>query len=174
MKNFMKKGVGGHSGVRASYKRIEQYFYWPGIQSDRARWIAQCEIFQTTKHENVKSLGLLQPLTITEQPWIDIAMDFITSLPNSRGYEVIWVVTNRYSILHLSTSYHPQSDGCTERINQCLEQYLRSMCGHSPKQWANWLAMTEWWFNTTYDTTLKTTPYKVLYGQDPKYLNLPR
>ncbi|XP_026450766.1 uncharacterized protein LOC113350878 [Papaver somniferum] len=37
--------------------------------------------------------------------------------------------------IHLSTSYHPQIDGQTERSNACLEQYLRCMSGSSPKNW---------------------------------------
>lgn len=41
--------------------------------------------------------------------------------------------------LHLSTSYHPQTDGQTERVNQCLENYLRCMCFHSPARWNSWL-----------------------------------
>lgn len=37
--------------------------------------------------------------------------------------------------LHMSTSYHPQSDGQTERVNQCMENYLRCMAFLQPKKW---------------------------------------
>jgi hypothetical protein len=36
--------------------------------------------------------------------------------------------------LHFSSAYHPESDGQTERVNQCLEQYLRSMAFKEPKK----------------------------------------
>lgn len=39
--------------------------------------------------------------------------------------------------LHMSTSYHPQSDGQTERVNQCLENYLRCMAFIQPQKWLN-------------------------------------
>lgn len=45
--------------------------------------------------------------------------------------------------LNISTSYHPQSDGQTERLNGCLESYLRSMVFINPKQWVKWLPLAE-------------------------------
>lgn len=69
--------------------------------------------------------------------------------------------------LHMSTSYHPQSDGQTERVNQCLESYLRCMAFKNPKKWHSWLALAEWWYNTSFHTSLKMTPFQALYGFPP-------
>lgn len=53
--------------------------------------------------------------------------------------------------LHLTSAYHPQTDGQTERVNQCLENYLRCMCFTSPKRWHYWLSLAG-------GTTLPFTP----------------
>lgn len=91
------KGVGGHSGNRATYKRIEEYFSRPTIRQDVGRWVRECKICQQVKRKNVKSPGLLKPLNIPQEPWKDIAMDLITGLPKSKGFEVIWLVVDRFS-----------------------------------------------------------------------------
>lgn len=75
--------------------------------------------------------------------------------------------------LHLSTSYHPQSDGQTERLNRCLEQYLRCMASQRPKQWAKWLPLAEWWYNSSYNSSIKMTPYQALYGIQPRHICFP-
>lgn len=69
--------------------------------------------------------------------------------------------------LNMSTAHHPQSDGQTKRVNQCLEAYLRSMAFNEPKKWCSWLSMAEWWFNTSYHTATKFTPFQCLYGFPP-------
>ncbi|KAE8674806.1 Bifunctional nuclease 2 [Hibiscus syriacus] len=66
-----------------------------------------------------------------------------------------------------STTYHLETDGQTERVNQYLEQYLRGLCFLQPKQWAKWLAYAKWWYNTTYHTALNLTHFQALYGYKP-------
>nr|GEV08125.1 hypothetical protein [Tanacetum cinerariifolium] len=41
------------------------------------------------------------------------------------------------------------------------------MCGNKPKEWLNWIPLAEYWDNTSYHTTIKTTPYQVVYGKPP-------
>jgi len=68
----------------------------------------------------------------------------------------------------LSTAYHPQMDGQTERINQELEQYLRVFIDHRQEQWPDWLGTVEFVYNNKVYTATKTSPFKANYGQDPK------
>ena len=69
--------------------------------------------------------------------------------------------------LHLSSAYHPQTDGQTEVVNRCLEGYLRCVTGQCPHNWNSWLSLAEFWYNTNYHSSLELTPFQALYGIPP-------
>ena len=45
--------------------------------------------------------------------------------------------------------------------------YLRCMTGEKPREWTQWLALAEYWYNTNFHTSINTTPFEVVYGQPP-------
>jgi hypothetical protein len=73
--------------------------------------------------------------------------------------------------LQFSTTYHSQTNEQIERVNQCLEAYLRCMTFLEPKKWLSWLPLAEWWYNTNYHTSLKCTPFEALYGNSPPLIS---
>jgi hypothetical protein len=72
----------------------------------------------------------------------------------------------------MSSSYHPQTDGQYERLNQCLETFLHYSVHSCPKQWNKWLAIAEFWYNTSFHSSLGRTPFEALYGYVPRQFGL--
>jgi transposase InsO family protein len=68
----------------------------------------------------------------------------------------------------MSTAYHPQTDGQTERINQVIESYLRSYCNYEQNDWASMLAMAEYAYNNSKHSTTKISPFYANYGFEPR------
>src|ERR1700744_4667113 len=67
----------------------------------------------------------------------------------------------------MSTAFHPQTDGETERVNQELEVYLRMFCATNPEQWSAYLPMAEFAHNSRVHDAIKQTPFSVILGSDP-------
>ena len=77
-------------------------------------------------------------------------------------------LTDLMGIKHkLSTSYHPQTDGQTERTNQTTEQYLRCYVNHEQNNWVQLLPMAQFAFNNNASAT-GISPFYANYGFHPK------
>jgi hypothetical protein len=181
--------------------------------------------FTTTNPRSSRALQSPQELYTNALPFQTIALDFITKLPISEGYDTILTITDhdcskaslfipcketidlegiaqlfaqhvvphygipRKIILdrdtrftsnfttelcrilgikqNISTAYHPQTDGQSERTNQSLEQYLRLVCTNDQKAWARWLSMAQYIKNSWPSSTTKKTPFELLLGYTP-------
>jgi hypothetical protein len=69
----------------------------------------------------------------------------------------------------LSTAFHPQTDGQTERMNQTVEQYLRIYCNYQQDNWTNLLSLAEFAYNNAHQPTINCSPFYANYGFHPKF-----
>ena len=71
--------------------------------------------------------------------------------------------------IKLSSAYHPQTDGQTERVNQVLEQYLRCSINYHQDNWVDLLPLAEFVYNNTIQDSTKQTPFFANYGHHPRF-----
>ncbi|GKE71217.1 putative reverse transcriptase domain-containing protein [Tanacetum coccineum] len=65
----------------------------------------------------------------------------------------------------MSTAYHPQIDGQSERTIQTLEDMLRACVMDFGKEWNKHLPLIEFSYNNSYHTSIKAAPFEALYGR---------
>ena len=68
-----------------------------------------------------------------------------------------------------STSFHPESDGQTERVNQTLEQYLRIYCDYHQDNWSQLLPLAEFVYNNAKNVSTGMSPFYANYGYHPRH-----
>ena len=80
--------------------------------------------------------------------------------------------------LALSTAYHPQTDGTTERTNQEIEAYLSIYCASHPEDWPQALHTLEFTHNNRRHADRPNTPFELMFGSQfpyhSKVQNIPR
>ncbi|GJZ05250.1 putative reverse transcriptase domain-containing protein [Tanacetum coccineum] len=67
--------------------------------------------------------------------------------------------------LDMSTAYHPQTDGQSERTIQTLEDMLRACVMDFGGSWDTHLPLVEFSYNNSYHTSIKCAPFEALYGR---------
>ncbi|GJZ85810.1 putative reverse transcriptase domain-containing protein [Tanacetum coccineum] len=67
--------------------------------------------------------------------------------------------------ISMSTAYHPETDGQSERTIQTLEDMLRACVIGFGKYWVKHLPLAEFSYNNSYQSSIKAVPYEALYGR---------
>ncbi|GJU19323.1 putative reverse transcriptase domain-containing protein [Tanacetum coccineum] len=87
------------------------------------------------------------------------------------GYDLLLIIArflprkNSNGKLHMSTAFHPQTDGQSERTIQTLEDMLRACVIDFGGNWDDHLPLVEFAYNNSYHASIKMPPYEMLYGR---------
>ncbi|GKB79435.1 putative reverse transcriptase domain-containing protein [Tanacetum coccineum] len=165
------------------------------MKADIATYVSKCLACAIVKAEHQRPSGLLVQPEIPQWKWDNITMNFVTKLPkSSKGYDTIWVIVDRLTKsaiftpmretdsmdklarmylkekalgtnLDMSTAYHPQTDGQSERTIQTLEDMLRACVIDFGNGWVRHLPLVEFSYNNSYHASIKAAPFEALYGQ---------
>ncbi|GJZ62849.1 putative reverse transcriptase domain-containing protein [Tanacetum coccineum] len=126
----------------------------------------KCVVF--TDHRSLQHNLDQKELNMRERRWLDL-------LRNRLDREVNEIVVERSCLeslqkalgtqLDMSTAYHPQTDGKSERTIQTLEEMLRACVIDFGKGWDRHLPLVIFSYNNSYHTSIKATLFEALYGQ---------
>nr|GEV46394.1 putative reverse transcriptase domain, ribonuclease H-like domain, aspartic peptidase domain protein [Tanacetum cinerariifolium] len=91
----------------------------------------------------------------------------IISYRNGKFTSHFWKSLNKAlgTRLDMSTAYHPETDGRSERTIQILEDILRARVLDFGKGWDKHLSLVEFSYNNSYHTRIKAVPFETLYGR---------
>jgi hypothetical protein len=86
--------LAGHGGAKRTTTFLKKSYYWPNLKLDAKEYVKTYLICQQNWTLNKKQAGLLQPLPIPQGPWESVSMDFMVSLPLSKGFDAIMVMVD--------------------------------------------------------------------------------
>ena len=67
--------------------------------------------------------------------------------------------------MNFSSTYHPETDGQRERVNQVLEDMLRMYVMDRQTHWEDYLYLVEFAYNNGYHSSIGMAPFQALYGR---------
>ncbi|GKC45752.1 putative reverse transcriptase domain-containing protein [Tanacetum coccineum] len=160
-----------HSGSDKMYQDMKKQYLWPNMKADIATYVivdrlTKSVIFvpirETDPMDKLARMYLKEvvmrygiPLSIICDRGPRFASNFWRSLQNAFG-----------TSLDMSTTYHPQTDGQSERTIQTLEDMLRACAIDFRKGWVNHLpSVVEFSYKNSDHASIKAAPFEALYGR---------
>ena len=87
--------VAGHRGVKPTLAELVKNYYWLNLRDEVEQYIKSYVTSQQNRTQFRKEDGLLRLLSIPTKCWESVSMDFMTHLPESKGFDSIMVVVDR-------------------------------------------------------------------------------
>ncbi|WMV49781.1 hypothetical protein MTR67_043166 [Solanum verrucosum] len=140
-----------HPGFKKMYGDLRKFYWLSSMKKCIAEFGAKCPNCQEVKVEHQRPGGMVQNIELPEWKWEMINMDFIID----RGAQftaLFWKFFQKGlgSKVNLSTAFHPQIDGQTERTIQTLEDMLRDCVIDFKGNWYDHLPLIEFSYNNSY------------------------
>lgn len=109
--------IGGHEGMKGSYQRAKQQFYWPRMKTELSTQFRQKLRHLPAKQEWENSSSRVITLPMPSHAWSHITMDFIEGLPKSDWKDVVLVVVDRKTkYAHFRPWNHPYTAVLVTRV----------------------------------------------------------
>ena len=105
--------LSGHPGEDQMIKLVERHYWWPTMNKDIRTYVSGCLACQAYKPHRYKTKSPLHPLPIIPTPFENITIDLIGPLPESRGYNAIFTIVDRYlkRVMFIPTNMTISSEG---------------------------------------------------------------
>nr|GEU73315.1 putative reverse transcriptase domain-containing protein [Tanacetum cinerariifolium] len=170
-----------HPGSDKMYQDMKKLYWWPNMKADITTYVSKCLTCTKVKDKHQRPSGLVVQPKIPEWKWDNITMDFVTKLPkSSQGDRDPRFASNFWRSLQnalgtrldMSTAYHPETDGQSERTIQTLEDMLLACEIDFGKGWVNHLPLVEFSYNNSYHASIKAAPFEALYETTEKIIQI--
>eukprot|EP00253_Pinus_taeda_P029424 PITA_29424 len=161
-----------HPGVGKMYADTKKLFFWAGMKRDITQFVAKL-VDKLTKSAHFIPVRDTYDVADVARVFINEIIRFhgvpkkIISNRDSRFTSRFWTCmqTTLGTQLNLSTAYHPETDGQTERVNQVLEDMLRMYVMDQQSHWEKYLPLVEFAYNNSYHSSIGMPPFEALYGR---------
>ncbi|GKD59849.1 putative reverse transcriptase domain-containing protein [Tanacetum coccineum] len=145
-----------HPGADKMYYDLQGLYWWPEMKKEIDMYVSRCLTCSKVKAEHQKPSGYfnnqrLQSGNRRTSQW--------TSLQDRKVRKTKALGTR----LDLSTAYHLETDGQSERTIQTLEDMLRACAIYFGGNWDTHLPLVEFSYNNNYHSSVKCAPFEALY-----------
>nr|GEX88168.1 reverse transcriptase domain-containing protein [Tanacetum cinerariifolium] len=133
----------------------------------------KCTVF--TNHKSLQHTRRQKELNMRQRRWLyikeivsrhDVPISIISDRDNHFTSRFCKSLQNALGIqLKMSTTYHPKTDGQSERTIQTLEDMMRAYVIDFEKGWDRHLPLIEFSYNNNYYASIKAAPFEALYGR---------